>query len=95
MITIEKVKHIAALARLDISEQQAEKMAGEMGAILNYIDELNSVNTDNVEPTAQITGLTNVTRADVAVNWPADERKMALEQAELTKVNLVKVPKIL
>lgn len=94
MINAEKVKHIAGLARLQLSEEEAAKMAGELGKVLGYIDELNKVDTDGVEPTAQVSGLTNRTRPDTAVSWPAEERQTALQQAEIQD-GLVKVNKIL
>jgi aspartyl-tRNA(Asn)/glutamyl-tRNA(Gln) amidotransferase subunit C len=45
-----KVDEIANLARLKISDQLAEKMTGQLGSILEYIDQLKAVNTDGVEP---------------------------------------------
>lgn len=59
-----QVRHIALLARLTLSEQEVEKFSKELSAILDYVAKLSEVKTENVEPTAQVTGLTSVTRSD-------------------------------
>ena len=94
MLDTAKVQHIAHLARLELSDTEAEKMAGEMDKVLGYIDELNKLDTDGIEPTAQVTGLTNRTRADLAIDWSEEERQTALAQAP-HEGNLIKVNKIL
>ncbi len=63
-LTKDQVQHIAKLARLRLSEAEAEKMAGELTSILKYVEMLNEVDTESVEPTAQVTGQTNVFRTD-------------------------------
>lgn len=63
-LTEEDVRHIAKLARLRLSEEEVLKFTKELSSILQYIDVLNELDTKNVEPTAQITGLTNIMRAD-------------------------------
>jgi aspartyl-tRNA(Asn)/glutamyl-tRNA(Gln) amidotransferase subunit C len=50
------VKKIARLARLDVPEERQEQIAGELQAILSWIEELNEVDTANVEPMASVTG---------------------------------------
>lgn len=64
-LTADEVRHIAKLARLKLSDEEVKKFTKEMDAILRYIEMLNEVNTENVEPTAQVTGLTNVFREDI------------------------------
>lgn len=68
-ITKEQVDHIAKLARIKLTDAEEEKMAKEMGMILTYIEKLKEVNTEGVEPTAQVTGLNNVFRPDEANLW--------------------------
>lgn len=63
-LTTAQVQHIAKLARLRLTPEQAEKMTSELGAILNYMEILNEVDTSNVQPTAQVTGLSTVLRED-------------------------------
>ena len=64
ILTTAQVEHIAKLARLELMPGEAEKMTKELAAILQYIDQLNEADTQNVEPTSQVTGLTNVFRED-------------------------------
>lgn len=49
-ITKREIEHVAALARIKLSEQEKEKMAHELGAILGYIDKLKEVDTEGVDP---------------------------------------------
>ena len=60
-----EVEHIATLARLRLTEEEKEKYSGQLSAILDYMEKLQSVDTANVEPTTQVTGLTNIMRPDV------------------------------
>ncbi|MFH0851661.1 MAG: Asp-tRNA(Asn)/Glu-tRNA(Gln) amidotransferase subunit GatC [Candidatus Peregrinibacteria bacterium] len=60
-----QVRHIAKLARLQISDAEVEKFGRELSAILDYVAKLQKVSTKDVVPTAQITGLSNVFREDV------------------------------
>lgn len=62
----EQVEHVAKLARLGLTPKEVLKFQTQMSGILNYVEQLNEVNTDGVEPTAQVTGLTNIMREDRA-----------------------------
>lgn len=55
---------MAKLARLGLSDKEVEKFQTQLSGILDYVEQLNEVETDDVEPTAQVTGLTNVKRED-------------------------------
>ena len=63
-ITKQQVEHIARLARLELNEAEKENMTKELGQILTYVEKLQEVNTEGIEPTAQVTGLENVFRKD-------------------------------
>lgn len=63
-LTKQQVEHVAKLARLGLSEKEVEKFQTQLSGILDYVEQLNEVNTEGVEPTAQVTGLLNVTRED-------------------------------
>lgn len=63
-LTKDQVRHIAKLARLMLTEAEVEKFAKEMTSILQYVDMLTEVDTSKVQPTAQVTGQTNVFRED-------------------------------
>ncbi|MBI5412675.1 Asp-tRNA(Asn)/Glu-tRNA(Gln) amidotransferase subunit GatC [Candidatus Peregrinibacteria bacterium] len=64
MLTKDQVRHIAKLARLDLNETEIEKFTKQLSAILEHAEMLKEVNTEGVEPIAQITGLTNIQAGD-------------------------------
>ena len=59
------VRHIAKLCRLSLKEDEVKKFSKELTSILTYIDRLQEVDTNNVEPLKSVTGLTNAEREDV------------------------------
>lgn len=63
-ISKKEVEDIAALARLNLSGSEIEKFQTELSHILDYVDTIKKVDTKDVEPTAQVTGLTDVSRED-------------------------------
>jgi aspartyl-tRNA(Asn)/glutamyl-tRNA(Gln) amidotransferase subunit C len=71
-VDAQRIKHIAHLSRIGIDDQEAEKYAGQMNSVLDYMKILEEVNTEGVEMTLQVTGLKNVTREDrvTAVETP-------------------------
>lgn len=68
MLTKEQVRHIAKLARIELKDDEVEKYSTQLSGILDYMNILNEVNTDGVEPTSQVTGLQNVSRPDTVSN---------------------------
>ncbi|MDB5169214.1 MAG: gatC [Candidatus Saccharibacteria bacterium] len=60
----EDILKLARLARLDLSDDEITEYSSELSEILQYVELLQSVDVDGLEPTNQVTGLTNVTRAD-------------------------------
>ena len=68
MLTLEEIKHIAKLARIELTGEELEKFRSDLAQILGYIEVLKTVDTDGVEPLAQVTGLQNVFREDEAEN---------------------------
>lgn len=65
MIEREQVLHVAKLARLGLSEDEVESMAGELSGILEHVDRIAGLDLDEVEPTTHVVALENVLRADV------------------------------
>jgi len=63
-LTREQVQHIAELAKLGITDQEAELFAGQLSEILEYAQMLNRLDTDAIPPTAQAIYLRNVSRRD-------------------------------
>lgn len=64
LLTADQVKKVAKLANLPITEEETDKYSGQLSKILDYIDQLNSVDTQGVEPTYNVTNLNNVMRPD-------------------------------
>ena len=79
MIDREQVLHVARLARLRLSEQEVDRMAGEMSTILGHVETMNELDLEGIEPTSHVVELQNVLREDVARDCLPRER--ALEQA--------------
>jgi aspartyl-tRNA(Asn)/glutamyl-tRNA(Gln) amidotransferase subunit C len=65
VIEREQVLHVAKLARLGLSEEEVERMAGELSGILEHVDRIAELDLDDVEPTSHVVELENVVRADV------------------------------
>lgn len=68
MITKKQVEHVAKLARLSFDEEEKEKFADQLGKIIAYVDQLNELDTTDVEPMDQAVPKTNVMRDDVVVD---------------------------
>ncbi|HIA91830.1 TPA: Asp-tRNA(Asn)/Glu-tRNA(Gln) amidotransferase subunit GatC [Candidatus Saccharibacteria bacterium] len=63
-ISNDDVRYVAALSKLDLTDEEVETYKTELSTILGYVDKLQEIDTDGVEPTAQVTGLVNVFRPD-------------------------------
>ena len=59
------IEHLTKLARLKLTDAEKEKFSNQMGTIIEYIEKLGELDTKNVEPTANVLGLSNVFREDV------------------------------
>ena len=67
------IEHVAKLANLPLDEKRLEILGKQLTETLLYIDRLNEIPTEKVEPTSQVTGLTNVTRDDtVSASLPQE-----------------------
>ncbi len=91
-ISAEDVKYVANLARLNITEEQQDKLVKEMESIISFADMLSEVNTDNVEPTFHALALQNVLREDVVTN--NYDREELLQNAPSKHNGCFEVPKV-
>ncbi|HYA41826.1 MAG TPA: Asp-tRNA(Asn)/Glu-tRNA(Gln) amidotransferase subunit GatC [Syntrophobacteraceae bacterium] len=92
-ITRQEVRHVALLARLELSEEEEERMTGQLNGILEYMDKLNELETKDIEPTTHATHLQNVFRPDLVEN--SLDRSDSLANAPGTDgVNFV-VPRVI
>ncbi len=91
----EQIDHIAKLARLELTEEELKKYGSQLSDILNYIDQLKEVDTTDIEPTAQVTGLENALREDAKEDWDKTESEEALRQAPELENGQIKVKRVL
>lgn len=89
----ETVEHIAALARIGLSEEEIELMREQLSSILDHIASLQDVDTDDIPPTAQVIQLHNVMRDDVV--QPSLPREAVLANAPATEDGYLKVNAVL
>lgn len=91
-ISREEIMNVAKLARLSLDETLTAKLADQIGDILNYVDTLEKVDTDGVEPTNHALSLTNAFREDVVKESPGTDAAMA--NAPVAEDGCFVVPKI-
>ncbi|MRG87412.1 Asp-tRNA(Asn)/Glu-tRNA(Gln) amidotransferase subunit GatC [Salinibacillus xinjiangensis] len=92
-ISKDQVKHVANLARLAVTEEEAEKLTEELGSIIKFAEQLNELDTENVKPTTHVLDLKNVLRKDEPKEWLTQEE--ALKNAPDKKDGQFRVPSIL
>lgn len=92
-ITKEQVEHVAHLARLAVTDEEVENLAKDLSAIIEYAEQLNELDTDNVEPTTHVLDLKNVMRKDEPKEWITQEE--ALKNAPDAEDGQFRVPSIL
>lgn len=92
MISIAEVEHVAHLARLALSPEEQQRFTEQLNAILAYMDQLNDVPTDDVEPTSHVLDLINVFRDDTARQLISVEE--ALQNAPESTHQYFVVPRI-
>lgn len=63
-LSVDEVKHIAKLSKLDLTSSEINKFQKQLSKIVDYVSKLSEVDTSNLEPTSQTTGLENVFRID-------------------------------
>lgn len=85
---------LANLARLDLSDAEIEEFALELSDILQYVEQLQSVDVSGLQPTNQVTGLTNVTRPDEIVDYGYEPKEL-LKNVPAVQDDQIKVKRIL
>ena len=92
-ISLEQVRHVARLARLELDAADELSLQANLSEILTYIDKLNELDTGEVEPTAQVGEPGTPTREDEVTNRPAPDEMLA--NAPAREGNFFKVPRII
>lgn len=76
-ITSEEVKHVAHLAKLNLSEEELVKMTGQLDNILSYVDKLDELDTTGIKPTTHVFSVSNAFREDVVVESLSQDEAVA------------------
>ena len=92
-ITLEQVRHVALLARLELAPEEERSLQTDLSAILAYVDKLNQLDTSTIAPTAQVGEAGVPTREDVVLNPAAAEPMLA--NAPAREGHFFRVPKII
>lgn len=91
IISDETIDYVAILAKLFLSDEEREAAKKDMGRMLDYIGQLNGLDTDGVEPMSHVFPVSNVFREDVVMNL--NDRDNILKNAPEQKEGAFKVPK--
>lgn len=92
-ISIKDVEKVAALSRIHVTEEEKEKLTGDLSKILDYIKKLEKLDISSVEPTSHVLPLKNVFREDKVTHQLT--QKQALSIAVEQKDGAFKVPKVI
>lgn len=93
-LTRDDVLKLASLARLGLTDEEVEEFSKELTAILQYVEQLSSADIDGLEPTSQVTGLTNVTRPDEVRQYGYEPLDL-LKNVPATENNQIKVRRMI
>ena len=91
IISDETIDYVGILAKLELSSEEKEQAKKDMGRMLDYIDKLNELDTEGVEPMSHVFPVSNVFREDEVAN--GDEHEKILANAPKVKENSFQVPK--
>ena len=93
-LTRDDILKLARLARLDLSEDEIERFPKELNAILHYVEHLQSVDVSGLEPTNQVTGLTNIMRKDEVIDYGYAPKEL-LKNVPVTLDDRIKVKRMI
>lgn len=85
-----EINHLAELARLELSDKEKQMFGEQLSSILEYLEKLQAVDTNNIPPTAQVTGLQNVWRDDEVKNCDEETRRRLLDNLPEREGDLLK-----
>ncbi len=92
-VTIQDVEHVASLARLRFSDEEKETLRVQLNRILEYMEQLNRLDTTSVEPLSRVVEISNVFREDRPA--PGVSQNEALQNAPARTGEFFKVPKVI
>ncbi len=93
-LSISDIQKIALLARIELVDSEQELLSVQLSSILDFVEELQSIDTNSVEETSQVTGLTDIWREDVVK--PCDlTRDQLLANTPMSENGYIKVRRVL
>lgn len=93
-LSLDEIQKVATLARIELSDAELEVASNEISSILDFVDTIQNTDTAGVEPTSQVTGLTDVWREDLVVKCTVAP-KLLLASAPDMQDGYVRVKKVL
>lgn len=88
------ITHLATLSGLSLADDEVEHLRTDLESIIHYVDKLDELDVSGVEPTYQVTQLSNVTRDDVVLQGAVSSGRL-VELAPESLQGQIKVPKVL
>ncbi len=93
LLSRQEIAHLARLARLAVTDEELDRFAGQLGAVLDAVAQVGKADVEDVAPTTHAVPMTNVMRADVAT--PSLPREAVLAGAPAAEDGRFRVPRIL
>jgi aspartyl-tRNA(Asn)/glutamyl-tRNA(Gln) amidotransferase subunit C len=93
-LTLEQIEKVAMLSRIELQEDKKLQLVEELSSILDFVDDLQTLDVKDIEPISQVTGLKDVWREDVVVDCEIS-RDDLLKNTPSSKDGYVKVQKVL
>ena len=93
-LTDDDIRSLAVLSAISVTDEEVENLRGDLSNILDYVKQLDELDTDGVAPTYQVTGLANVSRKDEIVDASVT-REQLIALAPEEKEHQIEVPKVL
>jgi aspartyl-tRNA(Asn)/glutamyl-tRNA(Gln) amidotransferase subunit C len=87
------IEHLSRLARLSLSDEEKNLFASQLDSILTYMEQLNELDTSEIEPTSHVISISNIMREDIP--WTSLNREDALSNAPDHTDKFFRVPKII
>ena len=92
-IDLKTIKHISKLSRISVDEEKADKLVGDLNSIFNFIEKLNQLKTDNIEPLTSVVETTLKLRTDEVKS--KDLREQVIKNSPQDNEDYFVVPKVI
>lgn len=93
-LTVDDIKKLAKLSALQVTDEEAVTLQGEIETIIGFVEQLDAVDTNGLQPTYQVTGLQKVVRKDVVIDYRVSQEQL-LENAPAVQDAQIKVKRVL